>query len=167
MDAGASFYNVLSPYPLCPDDRRDSGACIFYFVLGSRPEKPDEVQPDHTILRPSFALKSLAVVLGLAPLLLIQVGFPVPFFNSVGIFAPSWILIIVFLIASFLSFDALGHKLCVHKALRIPLGLIGLLTLLPCRYTCINSPDSGEPDQWDSIIQNGYPLGEALPDNGF
>ena len=130
---------------------------LFYFVLGSRPEKPDEVQPDHTILRPFLALKSLAVVLGLAPLLLIQVGFPVPFFNSVGIFAPYWILIIVFLIVSFLSFDALGHKLCVHKVLRLPLGLIGLITLLavPAIFVLILMT-AENPNQWGSIMQNGY-----------
>ena len=130
---------------------------LFYFVLGSRPEKPDEVQPDYTILRPFLSLKSLAVVLGLAPLLLIQVGFSVPFFNSVGIFAPYWMLIIVFLIASFLSFDALGHKLCVHKVLRIPLGLIGLLTLLAVTGIFVLILLTAEnPDWWDSIIQNGY-----------
>ena len=136
---------------------------FFYFVLVSQPKNPDEVLPENTILRPFLALKSLAVVLGLGPLLLIQVCFSVPFFNSVGIFAPYWMLIIVFLIAAFLSFDALGHKLYVHRVLRIFLGVIGLLTLfaVPGIFVLILMT-AENPDQWVSIIQNGYRIEGTL-----
>jgi mono/diheme cytochrome c family protein len=132
---------------------------VFYFIHARRLKRPDEERWDRTILRTFLAHKSLAVVLGLAPLLLIQVGFAVPFFTSVGIFAPYWMLIIVFLIVAFVSFDALGHKNYVHQYLHLFLGIIGLIFLLTVPGIFVLVLITAEnPDKWVGIIQNGYSI---------
>jgi mono/diheme cytochrome c family protein len=136
---------------------------LFYFIHALWLKSADEEKWDVTILKTFLAHKSLAVVLGLAPLLLMQVGFPVPFFNSVGIFAPYWMLIIVFLIVAFLSYDAFGHKIYVHRFLRLFLGIIALIFLLivPGIFVLI-LVTAENPDKWVSIIQNGYRIDGPL-----
>jgi mono/diheme cytochrome c family protein len=136
---------------------------FFYFIHAWWLKSADEEKWDVTILKTFLTHKSLAVVLGLAPLLLMQVGFPVPFFNSIGIFAPYWMLIIVFLIAAFLSFDALGHKIYVHRFLRLFLGIIALIFLLIVSGIFVLILATAEnPDKWVSIIQNSYRIDGTL-----
>jgi len=67
---------------------------FFHFVHALWRGKMKEPRWDREILKTFFGLKSLAAVLGVAPLLLMQVGFPVPFFTAVNLFAPFWMLII-------------------------------------------------------------------------
>jgi hypothetical protein len=136
---------------------------LFYFLHTWRLNRPDEARWEKTILRYFLAHKSLAVVLGVAPLLLIQVGFSIPFFNSIGIFATYWMLIIVFLIVAFLSFDSLGHKMYVHRYLHLFLGIVALITLLivPAIFVLI-LVTSENPDYWADIIRNGYRLDGIL-----
>jgi mono/diheme cytochrome c family protein len=136
---------------------------LFYFVHTWWLKRTDETKWQKTILRYFLAHKSLAVVLGVAPLLLIQVGFSVPFFNSIGIFATYWMLIIVFLIVAFLSFDSLGHRIYVHRYLHLFLGTIALISLLivPAIFVLI-LVTAENPSYWDSIIRNGYRLDGIL-----
>lgn len=132
---------------------------FFYFLHTWWLKRTDETKWEKTILRYFLAHKSLAIVLGVAPLLLIQVGFSIPFFNSIGIFATYWMLIIVFLIVAFLSFDLLGHKIYVHRYLHLFVGTIALISLLivPAIFVLI-LVTAENPDYWDSIIRNGYRL---------
>ncbi|MHB9013336.1 MAG: hypothetical protein ACYC49_14080, partial [Ignavibacteriaceae bacterium] len=87
---------------------------VYYFIDSQWRGKTDELRLDKRILKTFMAHKSLAIVLGIAPLLLIQVAFTVPFFTAVNLLAPFWILIVILLVIAFLSFDTLGHKINVH-----------------------------------------------------
>ena len=141
---------------------------LFYFIHTWWLKRTDETKWQKTILRYFLAHKSLAIVLGVAPLLLIQVGFSVPFFNSIGIFATYWMLIIVFLIVAFLLFDSLGHKIYVHRYLRLSLGTIALISLLivPAIFVLV-LVTAENPSYWDSIIRNGYRLDGILAVHWF
>jgi mono/diheme cytochrome c family protein len=141
---------------------------VFYFIHAWWGGKLEELRWDKEILRNFLAHKSLAVVLGVAPLLLMQVRFSVPFFNSIGIFAPYWMLIIVLLIVAFLSFDLLGHKISVHRYIHMLLGIIALTALLivPGIFVLI-LVTSENPDKWVSIIQNGYRIDASLAIHWF
>lgn len=103
--------------------------------------------------------KSLAAVLGVAPLLLIQVTFTVPFFTGVNLFAPYWIAIIVLLIVAFLTFDLMAHHINAHRIVLLILGTIGLSTLLtvPAIFVLIVAV-SEHPANWIPVIEQGYRL---------
>ncbi|MCK9293542.1 MAG: cytochrome c [Desulfobulbaceae bacterium] len=103
--------------------------------------------------------KSLAVVLGVAPLLLIQVTYTIPFFTGVTLFAPYWLAVIGLLIVAFLFFDLLARRLEGHRISSLLLGIIGLLCLLivPGIFVLILSV-SEHPGSWLAIIDQGYRL---------
>lgn len=130
---------------------------VFYFIRAWWAGRLEEFRWDKEILRNFLAHKSLAVVLGVAPLLIMQTGFSAPFFNAIGIFAPYWMLIIVLLLVAFLSFDLLGHKMSVHHYIHLLLAIIALMALLivPGIFVLI-LVTSENPDKWIRIIQNGY-----------
>jgi len=115
------------------------------------------------IARAFMSHKSLAVVLGVAPLLLIQVTFTIPFFTGVGLFAPYWLAIIVLLIVAFLAFDLLDHLIDTHRISSLLMVIIGLLTLLavPGIFVLILSV-SEHPARWITIIDQGYRLQGTL-----
>jgi mono/diheme cytochrome c family protein len=132
---------------------------LYYFIDALWGGKPDELRMDKRILRTFMAHKSLAVVLGVAPLLLIQVNFSVPFFIGVYLLAPLWMLITVFLIVAFLFFDTLGHKLSVHRYLHLPSGIIafGFLLVVPALFVAV-LVTAENSDRWMAMINNGYRL---------
>ena len=136
-----------------------AGLSLYFFIDAQWGGKPDELRMDKRILRTFMAHKSLAVVLGVAPLLLIQVGFSVPFFIGVYLLAPFWMLITVFLIVAFLSFDTLGHKLSVHRYLHLPSGIIatGFLLVVPALFVAVLVSVENS-DRWMAMINNGYQL---------
>jgi mono/diheme cytochrome c family protein len=132
---------------------------LYYFVDAWWGGKLSESRWDKEILRTFLAHKSLAVVLGVGPLLLIQIGYSVPFFTAINLFAPYWILIIVFLIIAFLSFDALAHKNHVHHYLHLTFGVIALIFLLAVPGIFVAVLLTAEnADKWMAIVQNGYRL---------
>jgi len=132
---------------------------VYYFIDANWGGKPKELRMDKRILKTFMTHKSLAVVLGVAPLLLIQIGFSVPFFTGVNLLAPFWMLIIVFLIVAFLSFDTLGHKIDVHPYLHIVFGIIALVFLLavPAIFVAV-LVTAENSDKWMTLITNGYQL---------
>lgn len=136
---------------------------LYYFVHTWWGGRLNEVRWDKEILRTFLAHKSLAVVLGVAPLLLIQIGSSVPFFTGINLFAPFWLLIIPFLIIAFLSFDALGHKIYVHHYLHLTFGIVALIFLLavPGIFVAV-LVTSENSDKWTTIIAHGYRLGDPL-----
>ncbi len=136
---------------------------IYYFIHTWWGGKLGELRWDKEILRTFMAHKSLAVVLGVAALLLIQLGSSVPFFTGVNLLAPFWMLIIVFLVIAFLSFDALGHKIDVHHYLHLVFGIIALIFLLavPAIFVAV-LVTAENSDKWLTIIANGYQLGGPL-----
>jgi mono/diheme cytochrome c family protein len=136
---------------------------LYYFLHTWWGGRLNEVRWDKEILRTFLAHKSLAIVLGVAPLLLIQIGSSVPFFTGINFFAPFWLLIIPFLIIAFLSFDALGHKIYIHHYLHLTFGVFALMFLLviPGIFVAVLAT-SENSDQWMTIIAHGYRLNGPL-----
>ena len=134
-----------------------------YLLIGHWSGKPRALRLAGRIAKAFMGHKSLAVVLGVAPLLLIQVAFTLPFFTSVNLFAPYWLAIIVLLIVAFLAFDLLAHYLDGHRLIPLILGITGLLTLLvvPGIFVLILTA-SEHPAGWITIIEQGYRLNGAL-----
>ena len=84
-----------------------------------------------------LGLKSLAVVLGVAPLLVMQVRYSYAFFTTTGLFSYSWLAIIPLLILAFLLIDAFGHKLTGNALLAFVCGMLGVgaLMTVPAVFT--------------------------------
>ena len=136
---------------------------VYYFIDSRWGGKTNELRLDKRIIRIFMAHKSLAVVLGIAPLLLIQVGHTVSFFSAVNLFAPFWILIVILLIVAFISFDTLGHKINVHPDRHLIFGIIALFTLLtvPAIFVAV-LVTAENSDKWIPIITHGYKLHGSL-----
>jgi mono/diheme cytochrome c family protein len=134
-----------------------------YLLIGHWGGKPQALRLTGRIAKAFMSHKSLAVVLGVAPLLLIQVAFTIPFFTGVTLFAPYWLAIIVLLIVAFLAFDLLAHSLESHRLIPLILGITGLLTLLvvPGIFVLILMV-SEHPASWITIIEQGYRLNGTL-----
>ena len=93
-------------------------------------------------MHPFTAMKSLAVVLGVGPLLLMQAGRSVPFFGATVQNAPLWLAIAALLIVSFTLFEAPAEDFIARRPLAgRALFLAALLTLLavPAAFTRILS----------------------------
>lgn len=118
---------------------------------------------DKFVLRTFMAHKSLAVVLGVGVLLLIQVGYTTQFFTGISLFAPWWMMIIPLLIISFISFDSLAHKIRVRHAQHLFFGFIALIALLIVPGIFVAVLVSAEnPAEWSNIMNNGYRLSGEL-----
>jgi mono/diheme cytochrome c family protein len=128
-----------------------------YFIEALWYNRLTELRWDKKILRMFMVHKSLAVVFGIGPLLLIQVAFSIPFFNAVVLFSPFWLLIIVFLIISFLSFDSLGHRIETHRYLHLLFGIIAMIFLLcvPGFFVAVLVA-AENPDKWMDILRTGF-----------
>ena len=128
-----------------------------YFIEAWWHNRLTELRWDKKILRMFMVHKSLAVVFGIGPLLLIQVAFSIPFFNAVVLFSPFWLLIIVFLIISFLSFDSLGHRMETHRYLHLLFGIIAMIFLLcvPGFFVAVLVA-AENPDKWMDILRTGF-----------
>ncbi len=119
-------------------------------------ERTAELRWDKTILRKFLPLKALAVILGVGPLLLIQVFYTVPFLTATSLHAPYWLMIIVFLILSLLAFDALGQKMDVHPYYHLVLGLAALVLLLAIPGVFVGIVVTAEnPDHWIRLAGRG------------
>lgn len=77
-----------------------------------------------------LGLKSLAVVLGVAPLLIVQVRYSHAFFTATGLFSYAWLAVIPLLIAAFLLIDAFGHTMQTRAWLAVFCGVLGVGALL-------------------------------------
>ncbi len=130
---------------------------MVYFLEAWWHKRLGELRWDKKVLRMFMVHKSLAVVFGIGPLLLIQVAFSIPFFNAVVFFSPFWLLIIVFLILAFLSFDSLGHRMETHRYLHLFFGIVALILLLcvPGFFVAVLVA-AENPDQWMDILRTGF-----------
>ena len=118
-----------------------------------------ELDLDRRILRTFMAHKSLAVVLGVAPLLLMQVTFAVSFFTAVNLLAPWWMSIIALLIVAFLSFDILGHGIATHRRYHLLVALAALSCLLAVPgILAVALVIVENPDKWQAIALSGFHL---------
>ncbi len=132
---------------------------VFFFVDFHWRGRSAELLLDRRILRTFMAHKSLAVVLGVAPLLLMQVAFAMSFFPAVNLLAPYWMFFIALLIVAFLSFDILGHGIETHRRYHLAIALVALaaLLLVPGILVAVlaTAENSG---QWLAIAKNGFRL---------
>jgi hypothetical protein len=130
---------------------------ISYFIHAWWDNRLQELRWDKRILRMFLMHKSLAVVLGVGPLLLIQVAFTIPFFTGVSLFSPLWLLIIGLLIVAFIFFDSLGHKINVHRYVHLFLGVVALMALLtvPGFFVAVLVATEN-PERWLGVVQNGF-----------
>lgn len=136
---------------------------VYYFIEDGRLKTPDDTPWNRRILRTFIAHKSIAVVLGVAPLLLIQLGHTVPFFNATSLFAPQWMLIIVFLIPASLIFDSLAHRAPIGRALHLGLAAVALVLLfaVPAIFVAVLVA-AEQSASWLDILRQGYRLTGAL-----
>lgn len=82
------------------------------------------------VVHTHLGLKSLAVVLGVAPLLIVQVRYSYAFFTATGLFSYAWLAVIPLLIVAFLLIDAFGHNLAGRSWLAFICGILGVGALL-------------------------------------
>ena len=131
---------------------------VFFFVDFHWRGRSMELLLDRRILRTFMAHKSLAVVLGVAPLLLMQIAFATSFFTAANLLAPYWMFIIALLIIAFLSFDILGHGIETHRRYHLAIALVALpcLLLVPGIFVAVltTAENSG---QWLAMANHGFP----------
>ncbi|EGB15311.1 hypothetical protein DND132_2106 [Pseudodesulfovibrio mercurii] len=117
------------------------------------------------VVKPHLGLKSLAVVLGVGPLLIIQVIYSLGFFTATGLHAFTWLAVIPLLILAFLAIELFEHKMLSSPWLPFLSGVIGLAALLtvPAIFTGALSLME-RPDQWTAFAARTLsPSGEYLP----
>ena len=102
---------------------------LFFLRDLLRQPTPDQHWNEH-VAHSHMGLKSLAVVLGVGPLLLMQISHPHAFFTVTGLFSYAWLAIIPLLIAAFLLFDGFAHKLSTSAWLALICGLVGVAALM-------------------------------------
>lgn len=136
---------------------------VFFYVHSWWTGYRFELRWDKRVLELHLGLKSLAVVLGVAPLLLLQVLWSVPFFTAASILAPYWMALTGLMIVAFLSLDTLGHKVRVHPVAHMVVGGLGLAALLvvPAVFTAIMSLME-HPDKWSRVAQQGFRADPSL-----
>jgi len=136
---------------------------MYYFLRSRWHDTREEPRWEHGILHRFMAVKSLAVVLGIAPLLLIQVGFTVSFFTAINLFGSFWLLIIVLLILAFLAFDIVGQYRRLNPYLGLALGLAGLALLLAVPGIFVGVLIMSENSRsWLPMLQQGGKMPVAL-----
>ncbi|MCF8042765.1 MAG: cytochrome c [Desulfarculaceae bacterium] len=130
---------------------------VFFFAHSWITGYRFELRWDKRVLRIHLALKSLAVVLGVAPLLIIQVLWSVPFLTAASIMAPYWLGLLGLMIFAFLSLDILGHKMDVHPVRHLIFGVLGLAALVavPAVFTAVLSLME-HPDKWSLVAGRGF-----------
>jgi mono/diheme cytochrome c family protein len=132
---------------------------LTYFIL-ERWEIPNASRDFHSrVMRPFIVLEAFAVVLGVAPLLLIQVGFTVSFFTAVTFLGRYWIAIILLIIAALLLLDLYENRI-EHSATRsigtLALAVLGLLLLLAIPGIFVAALVIAEnPQQWATVTALG------------
>ncbi len=129
---------------------------VFFFVHSWFTGLGFELRWDKRVLRIHLVMKSLAVVLGIAPLLVIQVLWSVPFLTAAAILAPYWLGLTLLMIFAFLSLDTLGHKMQVHPLRHMLFGVLGLAALLavPAVFTAVLTLVEN-PAKWAAVAAGG------------
>lgn len=136
---------------------------LVYEVAGLRRPEYDRLSKE--IGKTVTVTKSLAVVLGVGVLLIMNTLYTVYFYTANALTGTAWILIIALVIAAFLlsyaheySWDLLADRKGLHIALAA--GAVGLFLFIPLIFlTNINL--MLYPDQWDKV--HGFLSTLALP----
>ena len=103
---------------------------FIYFLSDCCSGNKVEMGWNQRMVKSHLGLKSLAVVLGVGPLLIIQVIYSLGFFTATGLQAFTWLSVIPLLILAFLAIELFEHKMLARPWLPFLSGAIGLGALL-------------------------------------
>ncbi|SMF28786.1 c-type cytochrome [Desulfovibrio gilichinskyi] len=101
-----------------------------FFLQRKFPGDREGLAWNQRLIKSHLGLKSLAVVLGVAPLLIIQVISSMGFFTATGLFAYTWLSIIPLLIFAFLSIELFERKMLATPWIPFLCGVLGVGALL-------------------------------------
>lgn len=133
-----------------------------YYVVGRWGGSPPLRNWDRDFLGAFFAHKSLAIVLGVGPILLMQMGHSVPFLTGVNLMSPLWMLIVVFLIGSLAIYEWQHRTTTERPRLTLVLSAIALLLLLYVPATFVAVLVATErPSTWATMLRLGGQLPRA------
>lgn len=115
---------------------------------------------DRDFLRSFFKHKSLAIVLGVGPVLFMQVGHSVPFLTGVNAVAPLWMSIIFCLIAALALYEWQHRRKTERKWRFLLVSVVALICLLYVPATFVAVLVTAErPRSWATILElGGFPL---------
>jgi mono/diheme cytochrome c family protein len=115
---------------------------------------------DRELLRSFFKHKSLAIVLGVGPILLMQVGHSIPFLTGVNAMAPLWMSITICLIAALALYEWQHHRKKGRKWQFLLVSAVALTCLLyvPATFVAV-LVTTERPRSWATILK----LGGQLP----
>src|SRR5699024_7281964 len=132
-----------------------SAMAVFQEIKGIRTKKPEDDLLAFQLATHTSILKSIAVVLGVAPLLLVSVIYTQYFYPSTILIGKAWLSLLVILIVAFLilygykfSWDKMTH--IRKKRFHVLLGAAGsaLLLFVPLIFI-VNIVSMHYPDMWE------------------
>jgi cytochrome c len=137
-----------------------------YFVVNRWGSKAERPAWHAGIMRPFIVLEAFAVVLGVAPLLLVQVGFTVNFFTAVAFLGRYWISLILIIVVALLLLDLYEDRVEHSTATSngaFALAIIGLLALLSIPAIFVAALVIAEnPQQWATVASLGGRVPSSL-----
>ena len=109
---------------------------------------------DKHFLSSFFVHKSVAIVLGVGPILIMQVGNSVPFVTAGNLFAPLWMGLILFLLTALILLEALHERKSPGRWGYLAVGVIGLAALLavPATFAAVVSTTE-RPSTWPAVFR--------------
>ncbi|WP_291330140.1 c-type cytochrome [Desulfovibrio sp. UCD-KL4C] len=132
---------------------------FIFFLQGLFSGDRDELVWNQGMIKSHLGLKSLAVVLGVAPLLIIQVISSLGFFTVTGLFAYTWLAIIPLLIFAFLSIELFERKMLTSPWLPFLCGALGVGALLTVPVVFTGALSLMErPESWAQFGARTIPL---------
>lgn len=133
---------------------------LLFFLRERLSDNPSSQLWNAKMVHTHLGLKSLAVVLGVAPLLIMQVSNSHTFFTVTGLFSYAWVAIIPLLIFAFLLIDAFGHKMNSNATLAFACGVLGVGALLTVPAIFTGALTLMErPKAWPGFAAHGFSLG--------
>ena len=130
------------------------------FLKGFSPANENKGQETMTLY---LGFKGLAVVLGVGPLLILQVLYYKPFFTATGFLGYAWLAVIPLLIIAFLSIEIFERRMQTWRFLGFIFGLIGLVALLtvPAVFTCALALME-RPSYWQAFASGSISMSDPF-----
>ena len=131
---------------------------VTFEIIGLK--KPGFDRLAHHIAKTITVTKSLAVVLGVGPLLAINLLYTIPFYSANRITGAVWIMFISLVTVAFLL--TYLHKytwetLARHKAIHITIGAMASLLFLVIPFIFLANVNLMQyPDRWEEARQGGF-----------
>ncbi|HAR41651.1 MAG TPA: hypothetical protein DCS07_03315 [Bdellovibrionales bacterium] len=144
----SQFHDIMLPFPLDYDIAKVLLFVIFVVhltlvllmigtailaavgLIRGRNRREGESDWGYQSLRGFVSLKSLAVVFGVGPILLMQMAQPLPFLSSVNALAPYWMGLVILISSAFYLIDSIAHHDSRSPRWRFKRIVPGLILLL-------------------------------------